>query len=474
MYEIIIGLEVHTQLATRSKAFCGCSTRFGAAANSQACPVCLGLPGTLPVLNRQAWEYALMTALALNCQAREWTKFDRKNYFYPDLPKNYQISQYDCPLSQNGYLDIELGQGKQKRIGITRVHLEEDAGKLIHSQEDGCSYVDYNRAGVPLLEIVSCPDIRSPQEAYAYLTQLKAILSYLGVSDCDMEKGSLRCDANISLRRKGESKLGVKTELKNLNSFRSVKAALEFEAKRQRKIIDGGGDIAQQTLLWDEAGQRAVVMRSKEQAHDYRYFSEPDLAPFTLTPQEIKRIKDNLPELPQARKARMKEAYGLSDYDLGVLVSDKALSDYFEHCARQYRNYKKLANWISGAFIAELNTRKIKADEAKIAPGDFARLLQAVDGGRINNLGAKSALSEMFSSGKGPEEVIRAQGLQQVSDKAELERMAREAIEENPRPVADYRAGKENALMFLVGQIMRKSKGKANPQMARQILISRL
>ena len=470
-YETVIGLEVHVQLKTRTKAFCGCSTEFAQPANTQTCPVCLGFPGSLPVLNEKVLEYGMRVALALNCQVQNFTKFDRKNYFYPDLPKNYQISQFDLPLALKGFLDIKLKAGP-KRIGLTRVHMEEDAGKLIH--QDNNSLVDYNRSGIPLLEIVSEPDISSPEEAYQYLLALKAILKYIEVSDCDMEKGSLRCDANISLRQAGVKKLGTKTELKNMNSFKAVKDALSYEIERQKEILKTAGRIIQETLLWDEVNARTYAMRSKEEAMDYRYFPEPDLPPFVLSAERIKAIKDNLPELPEELKERFIRDYGLSSYDVGILAGEKPLADYFEACLRLYPQAKIISNWLIGALSYELNSRNSTIPTLGLSAGNLIELLKFVEEGKISNLRAKEVLTEMLNSQKTAAEIIREKGLSQVSAPAELKLVIEKVIRENLKSVQDYESGKINALMFLVGQVMRLSKGKANPKIAQELLKRRL
>ena len=476
-YEIVIGLEVHTHLKTLTKAFCGCSTLFGAPANTQVCPVCLGFPGSLPVLNEKLLEYGIKTGLALNCRIPEFTKFDRKHYFYPDLPKNYQISQYDLPLAVNGFLEIELS-GYKKKISIKRVHMEEDAGKLIHDGD--FSLVDYNRSGMPLLEIVSEPEINSPDEAYEYLTGLKAILKYLEVSDCDMEKGSLRCDANISLRPQGQKELGTKTELKNLNSFKAVRDALIYEAKRQKDLLEAGQRIIQQTLLWDDAAGKSQPMRSKEEAMDYRYFPEPDLPPFVLSLERIQAIKDNLPELPAAFKERLIKDYGLAIYEAGILTAEKAMAGYFEAVYKLYPNAKIISNWLIGPLTYELNSRKLAiAGTAQCAvpaldPEHLAGLLEAVEKGKISNLAAKDVLTQMLDSGKSADSIIEEKGLAQISDASELSAAADKVIAENAKSVSDYKAGKANALMFLLGQVMKQTKGKANPKIVQEILKEKL
>ena len=472
-YEAVMGLEVHVQLKTKTKAFCGCSNEFGIKENSNICPVCLGLPGSLPVLNAEALKKAAKVALALNCTIRNFIKFDRKNYFYPDLPKNFQISQYDMPLSEHGFLDIEVDHSA-RRIGIKRIHLEEDAGKLIHP--DGVSYslVDFNRAGTPLLEIVSEPDLHTPEEAYVYLSDLKLILQYLGVSDCDMEKGSLRCDANISIRPKGEQKLGVKAELKNMNSFKAVRLALEYEIKRQSEALSEGRRIVQETLLWDDKKQVTIPMRSKEEAHDYRYFPEPDLPPFTFTDSDIREIKNDLTELPKDRLKRFILSFSFTDKDAGVLISDKELADFFEDCLKIYNEPKKIANWLIGPVLFEMNSRNSILSALKLSPSRLTELIVLSEDGTVSNLIAKNILSAMLDSGKTAQDIIREKNLAQVSNADELLSVIEEVIAANKKSVDDYVSGKENALMFLVGQAMKKSGGKANPKVAKDLLIERL
>jgi len=470
-YEVVIGLEVHVQLKTKTKAFCGCSTEFGKEPNSQACPVCLGFPGSLPVLNKVALDYALRVALALSCQVQECTKFDRKNYFYPDLPKNYQISQYDLPLSMNGFLDIYI-EGKAKHIDIRRVHLEEDAGKLIHRDE--ASLVDFNRTGIPLLEIVSEPQLNSSQEAYEYLTTLKNIIEYLDVSDCDMEKGSLRCDANISLKKKGVQELGTKTELKNMNSFKAVKDALEFEIERQTELLGDGEPIIQETRLWDEKEAQTVSMRTKEEAHDYRYFPEPDLTPFIISQDKIEEIKKAIPELPREKMLRFMRDYGLSEYDAKILVSSRKDAEYAENLITAYPNEDKkpMANWLIGPLASLASASNISISEVKIPGGgrEFINLVNFAEEGKISLLVAKSVLAESVTSQKLASEIIQEKNLFQISDAETLDNIIEEVIKENAKSVNDYKTGKGNALMFLVGQAMKKSQGKANPRVAQEIL----
>ncbi len=474
-YEAVIGLEVHVHLKTKTKAFCGCSTEFGNPPNSQVCPVCLGFPGSLPVLNKTALDYAIKTGLALNCKIQEYTKFDRKNYFYPDLPKNYQISQYDLPFSKDGFLDIEV-EGSAKRIGITRAHLEEDAGKLIHKDE--ASLVDFNRTGIPLLEIVSEPDMSSPLEAYEYLTALKSVLEYLEVSDCDMEKGSLRCDANISVREKGQKQFGTKAELKNMNSFKGVKDALEFEINRQIKVLDDGGKVIQETRLWDAKELTTVPMRTKEEAKDYRYFPEPDLPPFIISKDKVDEIKRSIPELPREKLARLVRDYGLTGPDAKVIVSSRKFADLTEKRINEYagKDKKLVVNWSCGAILSEANSLNCPPEELKIPGGDgeLLALIKSVEDGKISHLVAKSVLSESISSGKTASGIIREKNLFQISDTSSLDGFIEEAIKENPKSVSDYKAGKANALMFLVGQVMKKSQGKANPKVVQDLLKGRL
>jgi len=472
-FETVIGLEVHVHLKTKTKAFCGCSTEFGNEPNTQTCPVCLGLPGSLPVLNEKALEYAVKVALALDCSAQEFIKFDRKNYFYPDLPKNYQISQYDMPIGLNGFLEIDLDK-ERKKIRIKRVHLEEDAGKLIHKQDGAYSLVDYNRCGIALLEIVSEPNINSPQEAFEYLKNLKLIIQYLEVSDCDMEKGSLRCDANISLRPKGEKGLGVKTELKNMNSFKGVRLALEYEVKRQKDLLSNGKKIIQDTRLWDENKQLTFSMRTKEEAHDYRYFPDPDLAPFTLSKEFITRIKDDIPELPQQKIENYVKDGDLTRKEAGEIASDKNLSLIYEQCIDIYREPKKMYNWLTGPVLAYVNDRKKSIADLNLEPKELAKLIQYVSNGKLNNMAAKDALFSMLDEVKDIDTIIKEKGLTQVSNEGELEEFIERVLKENSQSVQDFLSGKENAIMFLVGQTMKLSKGKANPKKVKEIILRRL
>jgi len=472
-YEPVIGLEVHVQLGTRTKAFCGCSTEFGAKPNSHVCPVCLGLPGTLPVLNKTAFNFAIKVGLALNCRVQEYTKFDRKHYYYPDLPKNYQISQYDLPVAKGGFLEIEL-EGSLIRIGITRVHLEEDAGKLIHKPD--ASLVDLNRAGIPLLEVVSEPDIHSASEAYEYLSSLKSIIKYLDVSDCDMEKGSLRCDANISIRPKGQTQLGVKTELKNMNSFKGVKDALEFEIQRQGSVLEAGGSIIQETRLWDAQEGKTYIMRTKEEAKDYRYFPEPDLPPYIVTKEQIEESAKSIPELPQQKSLRFQQEYGLLKYDAGILVSDKQDGSYAEECLKNYpgANKKLIVNWLIGPLLSVANTRGKRIWELGVSPAGLIELTGYLDRREISNLTAKTVLTEMIETKKAPSVIIKEKNLLQISDTASLETVVADVLKENADVAQEYRGGKCSALMFLVGQAMKKSNGKANPKLMQELLKRRL
>lgn len=474
-YEVIIGLEVHAELKTRSKIFCSCSTEFGGPPNAHICPVCLGLPGTLPVLNKKVVEYAIRAALALNCQIAEFSKFDRKNYYYPDLPKNYQISQYDLPIAYGGYLEIEVN-GQKKRIGITRVHMEEDAGKLVHAGGDNLaqanySLVDYNRTGVPLIEIVSAPDIRSPEEARLYLEKLKAILQYTDVSDCKMEEGSLRCDANISVRPVGAAEFGTKTELKNMNSFRALQKALEYEVERQIEILEEGGRIVQETRMWDESKGITVSMRSKEEAHDYRYFPDPDLVPLVIEREWVEEIRRSLPELPDARRERYIRDLGLPEYDAGVITASKALSDYFDRCLQYTRNAKAVSNWVMGEVLKYLNATGREMDETfPVPPQHLAGLVELIDKGTISSKIAKEVFKEMTETGEAPEVIVERKGLKQITDEGTIAAIVEEVIAANPQVVEDYKRGKDRALGFLVGQVMKATRGKANPELVNRLL----
>ena len=470
-YEIVIGLEVHLQLNTKSKVFCGCSTDFGSAPNTQTCPVCLGFPGSLPVLNRRALELGAKVAIALNCQIAKKIRFDRKNYFYPDLPKDYQISQFDQPLAQHGKLAIITGE-IEKNIKIRRVHLEEDTGKLFHQKDS--SLIDFNRCGTPLLEIVSEPDMNSPEEAYLYLTALKSVLEYIDVSDCNMEEGSLRCDANISLRQKGDKKLGTKTEIKNMNSFKGVRLALEYETKRQMGLLESGQRIVQETLLYNAEKGVTEPMRSKEEAHDYRYFPEPDLAPFDFEESFLNTIEKDMPELPEPKKNRFIKDYQLSNYDAAIMASDKNTADYFEKCADLYKNPKTITNWIMGDISAYMKDNDILIKDLNLKPGHLSSMLKMIDAGVITGKIAKTLFIEVIQTGKDPEALVKEKGLEQISDTGLIESEIGRVIAENPKSVEDFKNGKDNAIMFLVGKVMQKTKGRANPNKVNEMLREKL
>src|SRR6267154_2563065 len=465
-YEPVIGLEVHVQLKTETKAFCSCSTKFGDPPNSNTCPVCLGLPGALPVLNKHAVELGIRASLALNLSVQESSRFARKNYFYPDLPKGYQISMYVLPLATAGWMEIEH-DGRIKRIGITRLHLEDDAAKNLHEgfpDSAEKSYVDYNRGGTPLAEIVSEPDLRSPSEAHAYLTALKEVMLYTEVSDCNMEEGSLRCDANISVRRRGAEKFGTKAEVKNLNSFRHLQHALEFEIERQIGVLESGGKITQETRLWNVGAGRTEPMRSKEFAHDYRYFPEPDLLPVRVSPAWRDEIAGTMPELPEAKRRRFVRDFGFTPYDAEVLASTRALADYFEAVVRAGAPAKPAANWIQVELLRQLNDAGKEITESPVQPAELAALVAKVEGAEINAATGKKVFARMFETGKPATEIIAAEGFSQISDTGEIERWSREVIEKNPENAAKYRAGNEGVFKFFVGQVMRASRGQANPQ----------
>lgn len=472
-YETVIGLEVHVELHTKSKIFCGCSTSFGAPPNTHTCPVCLGHPGVLPVLNRQAVEYAMKAAMAINCEIAEWCKFDRKNYFYPDSPKAYQISQYDQPIGSNGWIDIEVN-GQTKRIGITRLHLEEDAGKLTHIDGGFGSLADFNRVGTPLVEIVSEPDIRSPEEAKAYLEKLRAIMQYCDVSDVKMEEGSLRCDANISLRPYGQKEFGTKAELKNMNSFRGVQRGLEYEQMRQEDVLESGGTVVQETRRWDEAQGKTFSMRGKEDAHDYRYFPDPDLVRLHIDAEWKERVRASIPELPDARQARYAEQYGLSSYDAGVLTASKKLADFFEESLKYTSDAKASANWIMGDLLGYLNGNGLELDDVKITGQGLGEMIGLIEKGTISNKIAKTVFKAMLESGKQPQQIVEEQGLVQISDEGAIVAIVDAVIARNPQSVEDFRGGKDKAIGFLVGQIMKETKGKANPGLVNKLLMERL
>lgn len=468
-FETIIGLEVHVELKTNSKIFCSCAVEFGAPPNTHTCAVCLGHPGVLPVLNKQAVDFAMKASMALNCEIADTTTFDRKNYFYPDNPKAYQISQLDYPIGENGWIDIEVN-GEKKRIGITRLHLEEDAGKLTHADGTGYSLVDYNRVGTPLVEIVSEPDLRTPEEAYAYLEKLKAIMQYTEVSDCKMEEGSLRCDANISLRPVGREKFGTKAELKNLNSFTHVLKGLEFEEKRQEEVLTGGGEILQETRRWDEAKKETILMRVKEGSDDYRYFPDPDLEDLNIDKEWKNRIEATIPELPDARKSRYIKKYDLPSYDAEVLTQEKAMSDFFEEAVALDGPPKQLSNWLMGEVNAYLNQEGKELQDVPLTPKALVDMVELIEKGTISSKIAKQVFKELVENGGDPQQIVEDKGLVQISDEGALRTMVNEALDNNSQSVEDYKSGKGKAIGFLVGQVMKASKGKANPQLVNELL----
>ena len=471
-YEAVIGLEVHVQLATRTKAFCACSTKFGSAPNSNTCPVCLGLPGALPVLNKKALDLALRASMALHCEIQERSRFARKNYFYPDLPKGYQISMYELPLALRGWVEIEV-EGRKKRIGVTRLHMEDDAGKSLHegfAESGRWSYIDFNRCGTPLAEIVSEPDLRTPAEAYTYLNTLKQILEYTEVSDCNMEEGSLRCDANVSVRLRGAPQFGTKVEMKNLNSFRYLSHALEYEIERQIGLLESGGTVVQETRLWNVAAGRTDPMRSKEFAHDYRYFPDPDLLPVSISPAKIEEVRRAMPELPDAKLARFLRDYGITPYDAGVLTATRSLADYFEAAVRAGAPAKAAANWISVELLRRLNDAGKDIGECPVEPASLAELLAKIEKGEITAASGKKVFATMFDTGKRAAEIVAAEGLAQITDTSAIEKIAREVVAGSPGNAAKYRAGNEGVFKFFVGQVMRETRGQANPQVVNEVL----
>ena len=473
-YEPVIGLEVHVQLNTRTKIFCGCQTGFGAPPNTNVCPVCLGLPGALPVLNRQAVKMAIQAALAMHCPVNPFSRFARKNYFYPDLPKGYQISQYDQPLAEHGWLEVSV-DGAQKRIGVTRIHLEDDAGKSIHDgfkDSDRYTYVDLNRSGTPLIEIVSEPDIRSSEEAYQYLTELKQVMQYVGVSECDMEKGQLRCDANVSVRLKGVEKFGTKAEVKNLNSFRFAKMALDYEIARQVALIEGGGKVEQESRLYNVATGETAGMRSKEHAHDYRYFPEPDLVPLRVSEAWLERVRAAMPELPADKRRRFVESYGLREYDAQVLTATRAISEYYEKAAAASGDPRTAANWVTGDLMGALKGRDIS--EAPVSAERLGELVSLIAKGEISGKMAKEIFAKMVESGESARTIIDREGLRQISDTDALGKIVDEVIAGNPKQVEQYKSGKTAVVGYLVGQVMKASKGQANPAAVNELLKSKL
>lgn len=473
-YEIVMGLEVHAELSTKTKIFCSCETTFGGEPNTHTCPICMAMPGTLPVLNEKVVEYAVKAGLATNCEISRDSKNDRKNYFYPDLPKSYQISQFDKPLCEHGYVEIELENGEKKKIRLTRIHIEEDAGKLNHNEFGGGSLVDLNRAGVPLIEIVSEPDLRSSKEVEAYLKKLKSILEYIEVSDCKMQEGSFRADVNVSVRKKGETELGTRSEMKNMNSFRSIIRAIEYEADRQIDILEEGGKIEQETLRWDDVSGKTFSMRDKEDAQDYRYFPDPDLVAIKLSEEYIENIRKNLPELPESRRARYMQEFGLSEKDSNLLTASKHLSNLFEETEVITKNAKTVANWLLSDVSKELNERELEPNQIPFNAEELAKMITLIEKGTISSAIGKKVIIELFENPKDPEEIIKEKGWIQISDEGAIKEVVTKILETNPQSIADYKAGKDKALGFLVGQAMKETKGKANPQMLNKMFLEEL
>ncbi|MDD2376275.1 MAG: Asp-tRNA(Asn)/Glu-tRNA(Gln) amidotransferase subunit GatB [Clostridia bacterium] len=469
-YEVVIGIEAHAELSTKTKIYCNCSTEYGADPNTHCCPICTGMPGVLPVLNEKVVEYAVKMGLATDCSIAKFSKQDRKNYFYPDLPKAFQTSQFDLPLCTNGHVDIFVN-GAQKTIGITRIHIEEDAGKLIHDEFTGSTLVDMNRCAVPLIEIVSEPDIRNAAEAIEYMQTLKGILEYLEVCDCKMQEGSLRCDVNLSVRKHGDSKLGTRTETKNLNSFKAIQKSIEFEIRRQIEELENGGTIYQETRRFDDNLGTGYAMRTKEDAHDYRYFEEPDLAPIVLSDEYVSNIKNNLPEMPNVRRARYIEQYMLSEYDASQITNSKRLANYFDKTVSLCNNPKAVTNWIMGDFFKMLNELGLKINESKIIEQNLANLIKLIDTNVISSAMAKKVFVEMFETGKDAKAIVEEKGLVQITDESAILKIVEEVVNSNDQSVSDYLAGKDKAIGFLVGQIMKLSKGKANPTTVNELLI---
>ena len=472
-YEVIIGLEVHAELATKTKIYCSCSTEFGSDPNTHCCPICTGMPGVLPVLNEKVVEYAVKMGLATNCNIAKFSKQDRKNYFYPDLPKAYQTSQYDLPLCENGYVDIMV-DGNKKRIGITRIHIEEDAGKLIHDPYTGDTLVDLNRCGVPLIEIVSEPDIRSKEEAIAYMQTLKSTLEYLEICDCKMQEGSLRCDVNLSVRKIGETKFGTRTETKNLNSFKAIGRSIEFEIKRQIDELEAGGKIYQETRRWDDNKGIGYAMRTKEDAHDYRYFPEPDLAPIVLSDEYVQNLKDNLPEMPHVRKERYMKEYNLPEYDATQITNSKKMAGFFEDAVSVCNNPKLVSNWIMSDVSRILNEQELEIDQAKFTAKDLGDLILLIDKGTISSAIAKKVFEEMAVTGENPQKIVEKNGMTQITDEGAIRDIVCTVLKANPQSVEDYLAGKNKAVGFIVGQVMKESKGKANPQSVNKLIMEEL
>ena len=473
-YEKVIGLEVHAELSTKTKIFCSCSNEFGADPNTNVCPICMAMPGTLPVLNEKVVEYAVKAGLATNCEISRNSKNDRKNYFYPDTPKAYQISQFDKPLCEHGYIEIEDDEGNPKKIGITRIHIEEDAGKLNHNEFGAGSLVDLNRAGVPLIEIVSEPDLRSSGEVDRYLKKLKSILEYIEVSDCKMQEGSLRADVNVSVRKMGAKEFGTRTETKNMNSFRAITREIDYEAERQIEVLEAGGKIEQETLRWDDISGKTFSMRDKEDAQDYRYFPEPDLVAIRLSDEYIENIKKNLPEMPESRRERYKSEFKLSEKDARMLTSSKYLSNMFEAAEAICKNPKAVANWLLSDVSRILNEKELEPDSIPFTAGELAKLVELIDKGTISSAIGKKVVEELFENPKDPEDIIKEKGWIQISDEGAIKEVVQKVLANNPQSIADYKAGKDRALGFLVGQAMKETKGKANPQMLNKMFLEEL
>ena len=471
-YETVIGLEVHVQIKTKTKIFCSCSTEFGSPPNKNTCPICLGMPGVLPVLNKRFLESSMRACLATHCTIEPMNRFARKNYFYPDLPKGYQISQFELPLGTNGYININV-DGTKKRIGLTRIHMEEDAGKLIHGENSGRpgkSYVDFNRTGVPLCEVVSEPDMRSAEEARAYLNELKSILEYTGVSDCNMEEGSLRCDANVSIRPVGQKEFGTRAELKNLNSFKFIQKAIEYEVDRQTKLLDQGDTVKQETRLYDADRNETFPMRSKEEAHDYRYFPDPDLVPIMIDEAWVEELRKTIPELPEQKRERFVKSYKIPEYDAGVLTSSKPLADYFEQCTALFPQPKTISNWMMGDLLRELKKDGRNIVDCPVSPSALVDLLKLIESGTISGNIAKGIFEEMYQTQKSAGSIVEEKGLKQITDSSAIEKIVAEVLQANPSQVEEFKGGKEKVLGFLVGQVMKASKGKANPAMVNKLL----
>lgn len=476
-YEAVIGLEIHCELKTNTKIFCGCATSFGADQNTHVCPVCLGFPGVLPTVNKRVVEFGIKAGLATNCTINKYSKFDRKNYYYPDLPKNWQTSQFDLPIAEHGWVDIDV-DGEKKRIRLTRIHMEEDAGKLVHSgtniKDSATSNVDYNRTGVPLLEIVSEPDMSSAEEARTYMEKIKSIMEYIDVSNCRMEEGNLRADVNVSIRPVGSKELGTRTEMKNINSFKSLVDAIDYEIERQTEVLEDGGHIVQETRTWDPEQGITLSMRSKENAHDYRYMPEPDLPPIVTSDETIEQYRNELPELPDARRERLEKEYGLSDYDAGIITSSRAMAEYFDEAIADGADAKLVANWIMGDLSKNLNAENLTIDKSPVDAKRIGEMVQLISKGTISSKIGKKVFAEMWTCPDSPEKIVADKGLVQITDTKAIEAIVEQVIADNPKPVADYQGGNKKAIGALVGQVMKLSKGKANPQMANQLLAQKL